>query len=194
MSILTKKNVIDKIAELHQKYYNVSGYMISTVNDELSIQFLANEPNRTWQNTWNSHASKSVQIQTISAKMEVFRQKFNIRLDRPLVKDERYEFEAYFGFGGHCYGFSTNRIIMCFIQNIDKECNVSDLLLNGGGSELDLVDVDFANQSILLLLLGGYVKFWDAIYEMCKWFQGAGIPVFDSTQMVSHLFDKMEIE
>jgi hypothetical protein len=193
MSALTKQNVVDKFNQLHKKYYNLSGYMVSTVNDECSNQFLANEPTRTWQNTWNSYASKSVQIQTLHAKMDVLNQTFNIRLDRPLQRDERYEFEAYFGFGGHCDGYSVNRIIMCFIHKIDKECNVSDLLLNGG-SELDLVDADFANQSIMLLLLGGYVKFWDAIYEMHKWFQSAGISVFDSTQMVSHIFDKMKIE
>ena len=192
--VLNKRNVIDKITELHNKYYSLSGYMISTVNEELSNQFLTNEPSRTWQKTWNSHASKSVQIQTICAKMEVFHQKLDIRLDRPLEKDERYEFEAYFGFGGHCAGYSENRIIMCFLHKVNKELNVSQLLLNDGGSELDEVDSDFANQSILLLLLGGYVKVWDAIYEMRKWFQEAGISVFDSTQMVSHIFDNIEIE
>ncbi len=191
---LTKQNVIDKIDELHKKYYNFSGYMVSNVNEELSNQFLTNEPSRTWQKMWNSHASKSVQIQTISAKMEVFNQKFDIRLDRPLEKDERYEFEAYFGFGGHCAGYSDNRIIMCFLHKVNKELNVSQLLLNDGGSESDVVDSDFANQAILLLLLGGYVKFWDAINQMAKWFQDAGISVYDSSQMVSHIFDKMEIE
>lgn len=190
---LTKYAVIDKFNQLHKKYYNCSGYMISTINDERSKQFLANEPTQTWLNTWNAYASKSVQIQTLHAKMEVLNQTFNIRLDRPLERDERYEFEAYFGFGGHCDGYSDNRIIMCFIHKFNKDCNVSDLLLDGG-SELDLVDVDFANQSILLLLLGGYVKYWDAIYEMVEWFQGAGIPVLDSTQILSYIFDKMVIE
>lgn len=190
---LTKYEVIDKFNELHKKYYNCSGYMISTVNDEQTKQFLANEPTRTWQNTWNSYASKSVQIQTLHAKMDVLNQKFNIRLDRPLERDERYEFEAYFGFGGHCAGYTENRLIMCFIHKIDKEQNVSNLLLNGG-SESDLVDIDFANQSMMLLLLGGYVKFWEAMYEMHKWFQDAGIPVFDSTQIVTNIFDKMVIE
>jgi len=193
MSGLTKQNVVDKFNQLYKKYYNLSGYMVSTVNDECSNQFLAKEPAITWQNTWNSYASKSVPIRTLSAKMDVFHQKFNIQLHRPIEKDERYEFEAYFGFGGHCEGYSENRIIMCFIHKIDKALSVGDLMLNGG-SESDVVDIEFANQSMLLLLLGGYVKFWDAFYDMHKWFQEAGLEVMDSKQIITHIFDKLEFE
>jgi len=63
-----------------------------------------------------------------------------------------------------------------------------------GGSESDVVDIEFANQSMLLLLLGGYVKFWDAFYDMHKWFQEAGLEVMDSKQIITHIFDKLEFE
>jgi len=61
------------------------------------------------------------------------------------------------------------------------------------------VDADYAKRAIMLLALGGYVKYWDAVHEFEKWFVDvAGIPeckgVTESKELLARIFEIMQME
>jgi hypothetical protein len=97
---------------------------------------------------------------------------FKLQLDRPLVRESRYEFEYYFGFGGHCDGYTENRIILCFPETKNETiANNIDTLLLLNGQPGDLIDAEYANSLAKLLVLSGHVKYWSAVSNFEKWFE-----------------------
>jgi len=61
----------------------------------------------------------------------------------------------------------------------------------------DTVDADYINYVITVLILGGYVKFWNAIYEFEKWCVDAGILNTcnrDMHKVITHILDNMECD
>ena len=71
------------------------------------------------------------------------------------------------------------------------EVDLDAMLLTG------TVDAAYAKQAILLLALGGYVKFWDAVHEFEDWFVSAGITecagFIDGKELMSHIIDVMQV-
>ena len=113
----TKADVVAKFKELHKKNYNQSGaYMISNVPDEITEQTFAGA---AWREVYNRYASDRVNIRSTNAIVPFMGHKFKIRLDGPLIQEHRSEFETYFGFGGHCEGFSYDRIIATYAERFD---------------------------------------------------------------------------
>lgn len=94
-------------------------------------------------------------------------------------KVHRFEYEDFFGFGGHCQGFSLDRIIMTFAESFDKELDIEYLLMTGalvGGGESEgesegdnekccAIDEQYIKNALKLLVVGGYVKYWKAFEE-----------------------------
>lgn len=192
----TKADVVAKFKELHKKNYNQSGaYMISNVPDEISEQTFAGA---AWREVYNRYASDHVNIRSTNAVVPFMRHKFKMQFHRPLVMEHRYEFESYFGFGGHCKGFNIHRTIACFPKKIDDDVDIDDILLKDQCGT-DPVDAEYAKQAIMLLALGGYVKFWSAVHEFEQWFVDvAGIAECkgfnDSKQLMERIFEVMELE
>jgi len=194
-SIITKADVIAKVKQLHKKHYYSYGYMIHTVPDENSEHYF-NKDNLKWYQTFNHNVSNKVPLLSLDAKLSLNGYTFKMRFDRPLVKDERYEFESYFGFGGHCDGYNPNRTVMCFAETKDETINIDDLLVKDQTAS-DTVDADYINYVITVLILGGYVKFWNAIYEFEKWCVDAGILNTcnrDMHKVITHILDNMECD
>ena len=193
--MITKNNVIAKFKELHKKHYRPYGYMTSRVPDKTSNEFFSSEKSTQfiWCDTYNRHASDRTLIRECRVSVPLMGHKFNILFNRPLKMEHRYEFESYFGFGGHCEGYTDTRIIVCYPEKIDNDLNIDTLLLNGAS---DAVDADYANQVIMLLILGGYVKFWPAVTEFEKWFVDAGVlPYVQDKQseiLIAHIWDTMK--
>ena len=196
--MITKADVVAKFKELHGKYYHQRGYMISTVPDEVSNSFHESERSShfAWCETYNRYASETKDIRSCNVVVPLKGRRFNVRLDAPLVQDHRHEFEAYFGFGGHCEGYTTNRIIACYPAQFDDAIDIDDLLMNGSGSGSDLVDHAYAKQVLMLLVMGGYVKYWEAVAKFENWFiTEAGIDVCDTgKELLQHVFETMEPE
>jgi len=167
-TMITKADVVAKFKELHEKHYCSYGYMISTVPDEMSNEFYASERSSqfTWHETYNHYVSDRVLIRSCYGFVHVMGHKFKIRLDGPLIQEHRSEFETYFGFGGHCEGYTEKRIVVCYPERIDDALDIDELLLNGAG----LVDHDYAKQVMMIIVLGGYVKSWKAVAEFEQWF------------------------
>ena len=196
--MITKADVVAKFKQLHGKYYSQRGYMISTVPDEMSVEFHASSSDRgfVWCETYNRYASETKDIRSCNVVAPLMGRRFNVRLDAPLVQDHRHEFESYFGFGGHCEGYTPTRTITCYPAQFDDAIDIDDLLMNGYGSGSDLVDHAYAKQVLMLIVMGGYVKYWEAVAQFENWFiTDAGIDVCDTgKELLQHVFETMEPE
>lgn len=209
----TYTDVITKFKELNKSYYSTRGCMISTLSDDFSKKFLEKNPNLLWEKKYNPYAEAVV----LSAKVSItiFGKPFVVQLCRPIKKVHRFEYEDFFGFGGHCQGFSLDRIIMTFAESFDKELDIEYLLMTGalvGGGESEgesegdnekccAIDEQYIKNALKLLVVGGYVKYWKAFEEFKKWFKECGFDyeiITDSTNtigsMTSFVFEDYEVE
>jgi hypothetical protein len=182
----SKQDVSDKFSDLHNKYYVPRGYMISPVNDDVAKKFVETHPELVWTFGYNSYARAN--IQTAEFPVTIFGKQFTILLERPLYRVERSEFECYFGFGGHCEGFTLYRMIARFATTVEEHGFDYQTLLNDGHLEeekskenLDItttelkevakpIDIQYIQNVFKLLVMGGYVKYWKAWDELSQWF------------------------
>ena len=172
MQTITRADVIKKFTEIHNKYTLNYGYMVTTLPDDFSVSFIENNPNVQWAQTYNHYASKYVPVSSTTIYVSIFGQKLPIRLERPIEEDHHNEFEEYFRFGGHNDGFTTNRIIASFPTLFDADIDIPAILSSSGDDEIDKT---YATNALLLLVFGGYVKYWKAFYEFNTWFGSKNI-------------------
>ncbi len=186
---ITKQRVVEKFTELHNKYFVNRGCMISTLNDNFSKQFVETHPEIKWVHTYNRYAETYIQVAQIN--VEIFGKSFPVLLERPLKPSHRSEFECYFGFGGHCEGYTEFRMISRFPESFEEHSfNYEELLMlssksseKGGDNSGDEVkenlehsdydydvDIKYIKDVFKLLIIGGYVKYWKAFDELNKWF------------------------
>ena len=194
--MITRADVVSKFKELHNKYHRQRGYMISTVPDEMSDKFHASSEQRfEWCETYNRYASETNNIRSCNVRVPLMGRTFKIRLDRPFESEDRYEFESYFGFGGHCEGYNQNRTILCYPTTFDDTIDIDELLLNGSAAT-DPADNDYAKQAMMMIVLGGYVKFWNALSEFEAWFANelGGEQYNTGNTLRTHIFETMEPE
>ena len=186
-----KADVVAKFKELHKKYYTLQGFMVSNVPDETSEKVFADAA--VWREVYNRYASEHVHIRSLSVTVPLLGHSFTMQFERPLVKDHHCEFEDYFGFGGHCKGFTLNRTVARFPSKFDAELNIDALLLQDAA---DPIDADYAKSAIMLLALGGYVKYWAAVHEFENWFvDAADMPectgFSESKELLARIFEGM---
>jgi len=172
---LSKQAIIDKFTQLHKKYYVPRGYMISTVNDDVAKKFVEDHPEIACIFVYNSYARANIQTATI--RVTIFGKVFTVLLERPMYPVELSEFECYFGFGGHCEGFTLYRMIVRFATTIEEHGFDYRMLLEENikenpEPETDSIHVDipYIQDVFKLLVIGGYVKYWKAWDELSQWF------------------------
>ena len=90
-----------------------------------------------------------------------------------------------------------NRTVARFPSKFDADINIDALLLQDDAT--GPVDADYAKQVIMLLAIGGYVKFWTAVHEFEQWFVDvAGIPeckgFSESKELLACIFEVMIAE
>ena len=104
---------------------------------------------------------------------------FTVLLERPMYPVERSEFECYFGFGGHCEGFTPYRMIMRFATTIEEHgfdyrtlLHIKENIETEAEVEVEAVNVDitYIQNVFKLLVIGGYVKYWKVWDELSQWF------------------------
>ena len=207
---ITYTDVIKKLKDLKNKYYTEHGCMISTIDDEFAKQFIKKHPNLVWEETYNSYADTYV----LSAKINViiFGRPFVAYLYRPIKQVHRWEYENFFGFGGHNEGFSLDRIIITFEETFDKDIDIEYLLMtgtlacgSGGGGYVDdnecreccVIDEKYIKNALKLLVVGGYVKRWTAFNEFKEWFKESGFDLDLDTStgqtITSFVFEDYEV-
>ena len=173
----SKQAIIAKFSELHKKYYVPRGYMISTVNDDIAKKFVEDHPEITWTFGYNTYARAN--IQTAKINVAIFGNVFTVLLERPMYPVERSEFECYFGFGGHCDGFTPYRMIVRFATTVEEhgfdyrtllEEHIKENAEPETDSDSANVDIPYIRDVFKLLVIGGYVKYWKAWDELTQWF------------------------
>ena len=182
VGIIKYTDVVRKFKEMKTTYYSERGCMISTLNDNFSKQFLQKYPNLKWSEKYNKHAE--AEILTATIRINIFGKPFNVYLHRPIKQIHRWEYEYFFGFGGHNAGFSRDRIIMTFAEIFDKELDFEYLLMAGTLANADAdadgdtsacnIDEKYIKNVLKLLVVGGYVKQWNAFNHFKKWFKENG--------------------
>ena len=174
---ITKQSVVEKFTELHKKYFVNRGFMVSTVNDEFSKQFVETHPEIEWVHTYSRYAETDIQVAQIN--VAIFGKSFPVLLERPLKPIHRSEFECYFGFGGHCEGYTEFRMISRFPESFEAHSFHYEKLFmmssSGDGGDkvkehLDDIDINYIKDVFKLLIIGGYVKYWKAFDELNRWF------------------------
>jgi hypothetical protein len=171
-------DIVRKFKEIKTNYYSERGCMISTLNDNFSKQFLHKYQNIKWIEKYNKHAEAEVLTATI--RINIFGKPFKVYLHRPIKQIHRWEYEYFFGFGGHNAGFSRDRIIMTFAETFDKELDFEYLLMAGtlanadGVTSVCNIDEKYIRNVLKLLVVGGYVKQWNAFNHFKKWFKENG--------------------
>jgi hypothetical protein len=167
---LSKLAIVDKFSELKNKYYVPRGYMISTVNDDVAKNFVEAHTEIEWTIEYNTYAQ--TMIQTASIHVTIFGNPFTVLLERPLTPVHRCEFEDYFGFGGHCKGFTPYRMIARFASTIEEHGFDFQTLLEENSKENsdNTIDIPYIQDVFKLLVIGGYVKYWKAWDELAQWF------------------------
>lgn len=172
---MTRQAVADKFAQLHKKHYVGRGYMITTVNDDAAKKFVEEHPEIEWTLKYNEYAEAN--IQTAKIHVTIFGKPFAVLLERPMYQVHRSEFEYYFGFGGHCSGFTQYRMIVRFATTNEEHGFEYRTLLEENIKEKEndtqpneRVDIPYIQDVFKLLVIGGYVKYWKAWDELTQWF------------------------
>jgi hypothetical protein len=189
----TYTDVIRKFKEIKTNYYSERGCMISTLNDNFSKQFLEKHPNLKWHEKYNKHAE--AEILTAMIRINIFGKPFAVYLHRPIKQIHHWEYEYFFGFGGHNAGFSRDRIIMTFAETYDKELDFEYLLMAETLADAGACTIDekYIRNVLKLLVVGGYVKQWNALNHFKKWFKERGfdyeMDTSNAETMTSFIFD-----
>lgn len=171
---MTRQFVADKFSELHKKHYVNRGYMITTMNDDATKKFVEEHPEIEWTLKYNEYAEAN--IQTAKIHVTIFGKPFAVLLERPLYQVHRSEFEYYFGFGGHCNGYTQYRMIVHFATTFEEHGFDYRTLLLAPPNDVeesgqnDAVNADYIQNVFKLLVIGGYVKYWKAWNELNEWF------------------------
>ena len=198
----TYTDVITKFKDLKRKYYSDRGCMISTVDDDFAKEFLGKHPNLLWEEKYNAYAE--AYVLTAKINVTIFGQPFAVYLHRPIKMVHRYEYEEFFGFGGHWEGFSYDRIIATYAERFDDNIDIEYLLMTGTlasgeggeGGECCAIDEKYIKNALKLLVVGGYVKRWTAFNEFKDWFKERGFNVdFDTNNgqsFTSFIFEEYE--
>jgi hypothetical protein len=181
-------DVITKFKDLKSKYYTERGCMITTIDDDFAKELLKKHPKLVWKETYNPYAE--AEVLTAKINITIFEQPFAVYLHRPIKQIHRYEYEYFFGFGGHCEGFSFDRTIMTFEDRFDEDIDIEYLLMMGSLVSSDagecgeccVVDERYIKNTLKMMVLGGYVKYWAAFNEFKEWFKERGFNVdFDTS-------------
>ena len=201
----TYTDVISKFKDLKNEYYTPRGCMIITVNNDFSKEFLKKYPNLEWKTKYNSYAESNVL--TTKVNIIIFGKLFVAYLHRPIKQVHRWEYENFFGFGGHNEGFSLDRIILTFEETFDNSIDIEYLLMTGtligsdiegdGQGECCAIDEKYIKNTLKLLVVGGYVKYWAAFNKFKEWFKERGFDLeFDINNggmLTSFIFEDYEV-
>lgn len=203
-------DVIKKFNDLKHQYYTNKGCMISTVDSKFSKLFLENHTNLKWKKKYNKYAES--EVYTAEIHVFIFGKPFVVYLHRPIKQIHRWEYEYFFGFGGHNEGFSYDRIIATFQETFDKKIDIEYLLMTGtltnscktdsqceddSNGECCVINEEYIKNVLKLLVIGGYVKQWNAFNNFKKWFKDHGYDITsnidDDQTTTSFIFENYKL-
>ena len=133
------------LEKLYEKYFLPGNYIIDfPENYQDKESFIFTEEYNSILDTCILESIQTIKLLDISVE---------VTIHKPIKKVHRYEFEKYFGFGGHCDGFDSNKkIILCPKY---KKIELDELL-----SKID-INILNDNKIIELCLIMFLLGFWN---------------------------------
>lgn len=154
------QDVISKFKEISRIYGHPKGNMIFTIdNNDLDITSLPLQ----WDIVYLSVARANV----FRAHLEVivFSKKMLIPIYKPMEPVEVLEFEDFFNFKSHCGGYDPNRLVAALPRDINTDFNIDEIL------QTDDINHEYCINTLKLLCLGGFIKYWKGLTIFCEWFK-----------------------
>ena len=174
------QDVIDKFKELTRLYGHSNGNMIFTINnndlDITSIPF-------QWDIVYLPIARANVFRAQL--KVVVFSRELLIPIYKPTEPVEVLEFEDFFNFESHCGGYDPNRLVAVLPRDINTDFKIDEIL------QTDTINHEYCNETLKLLCLGGFIKYWKGLTAFCEWFKNEANIELNSSNIFKLLFNNL---
>lgn len=199
------EGIINQFEALQKEFHRYNGSLVHTLDENLAKKYIAE---LSWNDCYNSYVP-GVLLNKATLEIVVFGQTFQVELWKPKKFVSKFEFENFFGFLSREY--DSNRVVAQFSKDINPKIDVRQLLssvkMRRWDEEKDVVfnvvvsnglpnelfeqifnqikkddEEQFFRDVLRLMVLGGYVKYWEAITKYQHWFKEQGNDVdFKST-------------
>jgi len=186
--------------------------MIHTLEEKLAEKYISE---RSWNDCFNPYVP-DVLLSHAKLEIDVFGHTFQVELWKPIKFVSKFEFKNFFGFQSREY--DPNRVVAQFSKDINPKIDVRKLLssvkMRKWDEEKDVVfdvveskglpevlceqifnqikkddEEDYLKDVLRLMVLGGYVKYWEAIAKYKQWFKDQGFnTIIDEMSTSSLLF------
>ena len=160
-------SIYTKLTQLHDKYYTPGNYLLD-IPDRYT--FGKGSEYEVYQKNAGGNILES------RLKTTILNKDINFIVHKPASPIHRYEFEYYFGFGGHCAGYNENKSIICCPSK--PICPIKELEPLLQNTTLT-INKELFCQVCLLMLLGGYVNSMAAVDEIADFW----IEEFEITEL-----------
>lgn len=146
--------IYTKLNQLHDKYYTHGNYLLD-IPDKYTFG------KGSEYEVYKKNAGGIILESRL--KINILNKDIDVIIHKPASPIHRYEFEYYFGFGGHCSGYDENKSIICCPST--PICPIKELesLLQ---NTTHTINKELFCQVCLLMLLGGYINSMVAIDEI----------------------------
>jgi len=202
------EGIIKKFEALQKEFHRYNGSLVHTLDENLAKKYIAE---LSWNDCFNPYVP-GVLLSQAKLDIDVFGQTFQVELWKPIKFVSKFEFENFFGFLSREY--DANRVVAQFSKDINPKIDVRQLLssvkIRRWDEEEDVVfdvvvskglpnelfeqifnqikkdnEEQFVRDVLRLMVLGGYVKYWEAIAKYQHWFKEHGNDVdFKSTSSI----------
>jgi len=191
------EKIITQFEALQKEFHRYNGSLIHTLDENLAKKYIAE---LSWNDCFNPYVP-GVLLSQAKLEIEVFGQTFQVELWKPIKFVSKFEFENFFGFLSREY--DSNRVVAQFSKDINPKIDVRKLLssvkMRRWEEEKDVVfdavvskglpnelfeqifnqlkkddEEQFVRDVLRLIVLGGYVKYWEAITKYQQWFKEQG--------------------
>jgi len=206
------EGIIKQFERLQKEFHRHCGSMIHTLEEKLAEKYISE---RSWNDCFNPYVP-DVLLSHAKLEIDVFGHTFQVELWKPIKFVSKFEFKNFFGFQSREY--DPNRVVAQFSKDINPKIDVRKLLssvkMRKWDEEKDVVfdvveskglpevlceqifnqikkddEEDYLKDVLRLMVLGGYVKYWEAIAKYKQWFKDQGFnTIIDEMSTSSLLF------
>ena len=191
------EKIITQFEALQKEFHRYNGSLVHTLDENLAKKYIAE---LSWEDCFNPYVP-GVLLSQAKLEIDVFGQTFQVELWKPIKFVSKFEFENFFGFLSREY--DSNRVVAQFSKDINPKIDVRQLLssvkMRRWDEEKDVVfdvvvskglpnelfeqifnqikkddEEQFVRDVLRLMIVGGYVKYWEAIFKYHLWFKEQG--------------------
>lgn len=188
------EGIITQFEALQKEFHRYNGSLVLTLDENLAKKYISE---LSWNDCFNPYVP-GVLLSQAKLDIDVFGQTFQVELWKPIKSVSKFEFEIFFGFLSREY--DSNRVVAQFSKDINHKIDVRQLLssvkMRCWDEEKDVVfdvvvskglpnelfeqifnqlkkddEEKFIKNVLRLMVLGGYVKYWEAINQYQLWFK-----------------------